>query len=1040
MSGEEDLYDEFGNYVGPDLDSSSSSSEDGEDDVRSVDDDVRSEDAADIVATGDRPPSAVAVTGAPQNAIVLHEDLEYYPDAADVYGPDVALATLEEDATDVDKPLVEPVREKNIHADTFREKRGRDKKKGTPRTKAPKTPEGATARYVEHLSTTPALQRRFAAVGHLQSGKSSLLDLLAPVPARDRRLTDTLKAERRRQMSLKSRPVSALAAPAATGKTHLLAAVDCPGHPNFLDEVVAGLAASDGAVVVVDAADGLMGSGKAAIRAAVRAGLQIVLVVNKVDRLIVELRLPPEDAYCKLLHVVEEAQGLVRSLTAKHPELTPARGNVVFASALHGWTFTAESFAEVYEDVYENLHEQPDPSDPDPSDPEETARHVLRAFAPVQRLSAAKFAQKLWGNWYVDPRSGRFTQSRAECGGDATRTFVRYILEPIYKIYSVCLGANLEDGHQDDVVGVLREKLGVFLSRGACKQMEQAGELIATVMGSFLGKGGVGLVDAIVHHIPSPARNAKLKIQRNYTGPLTSPHAQAMTSCDPSGPLMIHIVKLYPSPDGRAFSCLGRVYSGTVRVGDRVRVLGENYSLEDGEDAAAATVDGLGFPTYAAGEDPEGRQECGEAAAGCWVLMDGLDAAVAKTATVTGPDDAEAEIFAPLRFPEAGHEPVVKLAVEPLNPAELPKMVDGLRGASKSYPMCRTKVEESGEHVVYGTGELYLDCLMYDLRHVFSDIEIKVADPVVAFCETVVEISSLKCFAETPNKRNKLTFVAEPLDDGLAEQIEAGIIKLQTWDVKKTGRFFQQEHRWDLLSARSVWAFGPSPSRGPNVLLDDTLPSEVDGDLLRSCRPSIVQGFRWACREGPLCEEPVRSTKLKVLDAHLASAPILRGGGQIIPAARRAVYSSLLAAAPRLMEPVYRMELQAPGEIVPAILPLLTRRRGHVVQDAPVPGTPLVNVKAYLPVLDSFGFETDLRTFTQGQAMCFATFDHWAVVPGNPLDRSIVLHPLEPSPVQHLAREIMVKTRRRKGLSEDVSVTKFFDEGMRLQMQEMEMD
>ena len=90
----------------------------------------------------------------------------------------------------------------------------------------------------------------------------------------------------------------------------------------------------------------------------------------------------------------------------------------------------------------------------------------------------------------------------------------------------------------------------------------------------------------------------------------------------------------------------------------------------------------------------------------------------------------------------------MKLAVEPLNPAELPKMVEGLRRVSKSYPMAKTKVEESGEHVLYGTGELYLDCVMHDLRHMFSDIEVKVADPVVAFRETVVETSSIKCFAE----------------------------------------------------------------------------------------------------------------------------------------------------------------------------------------------------------------------------------------------------------------------------------------------------
>lgn len=110
------------------------------------------------------------------------------------------------------------------------------------------------------------------------------------------------------------------------------------------------------------------------------------------------------------------------------------------------------------------------------------------------------------------------------------------------------------------------------------------------------------------------------------------------------------------------------------------------------------------------------------------------------------------------------------------------------------------------------------------------------------------------------------------------------------------------------------------------------------------------------------------------------------------------------------------------------IFPVLARRRGHVVQDAPKPGSPFYVVKAFLPAIDSFGFETDLRAFTQGQAMVFQTFDHWSIVPGDPLDRSFDLHPLEPSPPPHLARDFMVKTRRRKGLSEDVSITKFFDD------------
>ena len=80
-------------------------------------------------------------------------------------------------------------------------------------------------------------------------------------------------------------------------------------------------------------------------------------------------------------------------------------------------------------------------------------------------------------------------------------------------------------------------------------------------------------------------------------------------------------------------------------------------------------------------------------------------------------------------------------------------MLEGLRSVNKTYPLLVTRAEESGEHIVFGTGELYLDCVMHDLRQVYADMMIKVADPVVAFRETVVETSSIKCFAETPNKK-----------------------------------------------------------------------------------------------------------------------------------------------------------------------------------------------------------------------------------------------------------------------------------------------
>jgi len=279
--------------------------------------------------------------------------------------------------------------------------------------------------------------------------------------------------------------------------------------------------------------------------------------------------------------------------------------------------------------------------------------------------------------------------------------------------------------------------------------------------------------------------------------------------------------------------------------------------------------------------------------------------------------------------------------------------------------------------------------------------------------------------------------VAQPLEKGLAEDIESGRVSIK-WDPKRLRQFFQTNYEWDILAARNIWAFGPDIN-GPNILVNDCLPSEVNINLLNTVRDEIIQGFQWATREGPLCEEPIRNVKFEIKHAVIAEEPMHRGL-QIIPTARRVAYSAFLTATPRLMEPIYFVEIISPPDTITAIYNVLAKRRGHVVEERKKEGTPLYVVKAFIPVIDSFGFETDLRAHSQGQAFCLSVFDHWAIVPGDPLDKSIILRPLEDAPAPHLARDFMVKTRRRKGLSEDVSRNKFFDEDLLSRMQQSGID
>ena len=158
--------------------------------------------------------------------------------------------------------------------------------------------------------------------------------------------------------------------------------------------------------------------------------------------------------------------------------------------------------------------------------------------------------------------------------------------------------------------------------------------------------------------------------------------------------------------------------------------------------------------------------EVDKVSAGNWVAIEGVDHAILKTATITStePETRDMEAFSKLNF---NSEPVIQVACEPLIPSELPKMIEGLKKIGKSYPMVSTKVEESGEHILMGTGELYLDQIFHDLRRLYSQVEIKVSEPFVKICETVVETSSSKSISETPNRKNQLSMISEPFEKGL---------------------------------------------------------------------------------------------------------------------------------------------------------------------------------------------------------------------------------------------------------------------------------
>lgn len=142
-------------------------------------------------------------------------------------------------------------------------------------------------------------------------------------------------------------------------------------------------------------------------------------------------------------------------------------------------------------------------------------------------------------------------------------------------------------------------------------------------------------------------------------------------------------------------------------------------------------------------------------------------------------------------------------------------------------------------------------------------------------------------------------------------------------DAKDLAKTLSQKFDWDLQDAKKIWCFGPEET-GPNILVDQSkgIP------FMNEIKDHVKTSFQWAAKEGALCQETMRGVRFNILDANLIADSIHRGGGQIIPAARRVFYASQLTAQPRLQEPMFLCEIQTPDSVLGGIYQCITQRRG----------------------------------------------------------------------------------------------------------------
>jgi len=489
------------------------------------------------------------------------------------------------------------------------------------------------------------------------------------------------------------------------------------------------------------------------------------------------------------------------------------------------------------------------------------------------------------------------------------------------------------------------------------------------------------ILDMVVKNLPNPIEAQKYRIPKVWRGELDSEIGQAMLTCADNGPTVLCLTMAQMDPHA-GLVATGRLFSGSIKEGDQVYLVGakKDYRVQQVSMYMGAF-----------------REVVDCIVAGNIAALLGLDLARAGETLI---DLEHRDAMVPFERIKYVSEPVITIAIEPKHPKDLPRLVDVMHRLAIEDPnLVATINKETGEYLLSGMGELHLEIACKFLKDYAGGLEIVTSRPIVVYRESVAG-QGVSAMAKSPNKHNRFWIQVEPLEEKVIEMIEKGEI-LEEMGRKQMGAILHKEVGWPAEEARNVWAL----EEHKNILIDLTKGIQY----LREARDMIISGFRWAAGNGPLCEEPMRGVRVKLMDAQLHEDPVHRGPAQIMPATRRAFLGSFLTANPALLEPIYKIGVSVPAQWVGEVTSIITRKRGRILSSEQK--GPVTMITGYIPVAETFGLSAEMRSATSGHAFWQCTFDHWEKVPEN------------------IALMVIKEIRDRRGLAPEIPTPdRFIDE------------
>ncbi|KAL9046483.1 MAG: hypothetical protein Q9214_000692 [Letrouitia sp. 1 TL-2023] len=599
-------------------------------------------------------------------------------------------------------------------------------------------------------------------------------------------------------------------------KDYLINLIDSPGHIDFSSEVSTASRLCDGALVLVDAVEGVCSQTVTVLRQTWVERLKPLLVINKIDRLITELKMSSSEAYVHLSKLLEQVNAViggffqgermeedlawrekVEERVARRAEkgkaeseegdggefeekddedlyFAPEKNNVVFSSAVDGWAFTVRQFAGLYEKKL--------------------------------GMKRAVLEKVLWGDFYLEPKTKRVLGAKHLKGRALKPMFVQLVLDNVWAIYEATTGGSKGRGDPAMVEKII-QSLSLAIPPHTLRSRDPRALLIA-VFSAWLPLSTAVLV-SVVEYLPSPpaAQSSRLPtlLDASPESEKISPTIRdAMVNFRTSKncPIIAYVSKMVAvrtselpqnkRKEGTSLTAdearelarrkraeiakasrltadsetndiakaldgtnleedelqeqvpedpehligFARLYSGTLSVGDSVYVLPPKFTPANPHAAPKpqqVVVTGLYLMMG------RGLESLVSVPAGCVFGIAGLEGHILKSGTLS----SQLEGSVSLAGVSMGAQPIVRVALEPVNPSDLDKMINGMRLLEQSDPCAKYEVLESGEHVILTAGELHLERCLKDLRERFARCEIQAGEPIVPYRESIISAAEM---------------------------------------------------------------------------------------------------------------------------------------------------------------------------------------------------------------------------------------------------------------------------------------------------------